>query len=343
MDSRVEIGDPMSQIPSIPGVEQRASTPPWIPALETVGLTGLAILVGVLFDRNDPFLLRHAFPWLALAPLLVGLRHGSGKGLASGALLVAALGLARYWGLALPPTVVESVFGWIALGLLAGEFADAWQRRHQRLETGAHDIRRRLESLSREHHALLTSHERLRRQVPGEPSSFYEGLEALSAKLARRGSEGLSSLAGEILAFFAEHASVQSASLHAIGPDGRPGAQLALLGAGGGSPDDALLAAAVEHGEVVSVRELGQGSDLLAAVPLVDTDHRVHAVIAVRDMPFLALDNAALIAFAVAGGCLGGALGGALGGGSRTPVVPAEVPERRLKAVIDGRPSQEVA
>jgi hypothetical protein len=232
-----------------------------------------------------------------------------------------------------PSTVVESIFAWVALGLLAGEFADAWQRRNERLETVAHDIRRRLETLSREHHALLTSHERLRRQVPGEPSTFYDGLEALSVKLSRRGKEGLSSLAGEILGFFAEHGSVQGASLHAIDPDGRPGATLGVLGAGGGRDDDALLAAAVEHGEVMSVRELGEGSELLAAIPLVDSDHQVHAVIAVRDMPFLALDNTTLIAFAIAGGCLGGAVGGVV----RTKEAMAKVPARPQAAALSLR------
>ena len=329
----------MSKTPPIPGVEQRGPTPPWLPAVETVGLAGLAILAGYLVDRSDPLLLRCAFPWLALAPLLAGLRHGSGKGLACAVILIGALALSRQWGLAPPPSFVASAFAWIALGLLAGEFADAWQRRQQRIETAAHDVRRRLETLSRAHHALLASHERLRRQVPGEPNTFYDGLDALSAKLASRGTAGLPGLAGEILAFFAEHASVQGASLHVIGPDGRPGDAIAVLGPGGGSSDDGLLAAAAEHGEVTSVRDLGAGSDLLVAVPLVDTDNRVHAVVAVRDMPFLALDDSTLKAFAVAGGCLGGALvrdARAEGGEARVAV-------RRPKAARALLPSEETA
>lgn len=85
---------------------------------------------------------------------------------------------------------------------------------------------------------------------------------------------------------------------------------------------------------MTSVRELGEGSDLLAAVPLIDGDHRVHAVVAVRDMPFMALDDTTLTLFAVVGGCLGSA-------GSATPRTPAIPEERPSRGILPSLELQE--
>jgi hypothetical protein len=58
-------------------------------------------------------------------------------------------------------------------------------------------------------------------------------------------------------------------------------------------------------GEVVSVRDLPGGSGALVAIPVADVAGRVHAVVAVHELPFLFLHQDTLTLFAVLGGCLG--------------------------------------
>jgi hypothetical protein len=217
--------------------------------------------------------------------------------------------LASRAGIPSPPSALEAAFGWIATGLLAGEFSDAWRRSREQNETENADLHLRLERLSRDHHALVASHERLRRQVPGESTTLHDSLQGLGQALGNHTDpDALSALAGPILRFFAEHAYMQSGSLHAFDREGCLGPAAAELGAATVPADDPLLIAAVDSGEVTSVRERGEGSVLLCAVPLVDTEGRVHAAVAIRDMPFVSLHDGTLALLATIGAYLGDAI-----------------------------------
>jgi hypothetical protein len=296
----------MADITDSTELKSHTHAPEWLPLVETLGLAMSFMVLGLLADRTDPFLLKRGFPWLAFAPLLAGLRHGSGKGVLAGTAMAAAAMLRPSVGLS--PVMIESAFGWIAVGLLAGEFADAWRRKRRELEANASDLSSRLEALSRDHLALEASHEALKRQVPGEPVTLRDGLAAMGRSIGHRGPGALQALAEPILWLFAEHAFVQSGSFHLLDPEGRPDPAIAELGAGGSRRDDPLLLAAARSGEVTSVRERGDGSELLAAVPLVDVEEHVYAVVAIRDMPFLSLHDGTLSLLAVMGGYLGHAI-----------------------------------
>ncbi|HEX7487721.1 MAG TPA: hypothetical protein VF341_02350 [Anaeromyxobacteraceae bacterium] len=288
------------------GLTPRTPAPPWLGQLESVGLAMLLLAAGAVMDRRDPFLLHQGFPWLALAPLLAGLRHGTMGGLLAGGALDLALALAWRAGHQLPAPALGAAIGWMVTGLLAGQFSDQWRRRGRELEAAAGELRLQLEALSLDHHALELSHERLRRQVPGIPSTLRGELAAVGQALRDHpGPDALSALGASILRLFAEHAFVQSGSLHPVAAAGRPGPAVARLGAGDCHDGDPLLRAACDSGEVASVRQLGDGSELLAAVPLVDVEGHVHAVVAIRDMPFASLHDGTLTLLAVIGGTLG--------------------------------------
>src|SRR5690606_24420081 len=49
--------------------------------LETIFITLLAPAIGWALDGRDPFFLQARMAWIALAPLLVGLHHGSAQAL----------------------------------------------------------------------------------------------------------------------------------------------------------------------------------------------------------------------------------------------------------------------
>jgi hypothetical protein len=66
-----------------------------------------------------------------------------------------------------------------------------------------------------------------------------------------------------------------------------------------------MIREAVRLGEVVSVRDLPGAGAALVAVPLVDVAQRVHAVVAVHELPFLFLHGDTLTLLAVLGGHFG--------------------------------------
>jgi hypothetical protein len=286
--------------------ERREAPPAWQAWLETAALAGAAVTAGALVDASDPFLLRRGYPWLALAPLLAGLRYGAGHGVVCGAAQVVALALASRCGRTSPAgSLAEIALGWLVAGLVPGEFRDAWVARRRRLEACADALRLRLDRLSRAYHALEASHDRLERETGGA-STLRDALDALHRELATRPeAAAVESMGGRILALLGDHASVWSATLHPVDAEGRAGPAVATLGAGADARGDPLVREAARRGEVVSVRELPAGSGVLAAVPLVDVRGRVHAVVAVRDMRFVALNAETLALLAVVGGQLG--------------------------------------
>jgi hypothetical protein len=98
---------------------------------------------------------------------------------------------------------------------------------------------------------------------------------------------------------------VRAATLHLVEADGRVAQAVATLGTATAGQDDPLLREAVRSGEVVSVRDLPAAVTTLVAVPLADVRGRVHAVVAVHELPFLVLHQDTLTLFAVLGGHLG--------------------------------------
>jgi hypothetical protein len=292
--------------------ETRAPVPAWLAWLETTGLVALAIAVGALVDRSDPFLVRRGFSWLALAPVLAGLQHGSTRGLGGAALQALALTVAWRSGLtAMPEAPAETVLGWLIAGLAAGEFRDHWLRRIGHLGGTCEHFRRRLESLGRAYLALKISHDRLQRSAPAAGPSLREALCSLRNDVAARCiAPHLEALGDRILALFADHAFVRAATLHPVDRKGRPARAMATLGAATDPHEDALVRKAARTGLTVSIREGGEGS-VLVAVPLIDLSCRAHAVVAVQDIPFLDLNTETLELLAVLGGRIGEVIAGA--------------------------------
>lgn len=290
-----------------------APAPAWHSWLETGALCALALTAGALLASHSPPALHSGLAWLALAPLLAGLRYGAGRGVTCGAVQAGALLVAARWGgTAAEAPLAELALGWLVAGLVPGQFRDAWGRRLEQAEGEAGELRARLSGLARDHHALRISHDRLQREAPGSPFTLRDALAAFERELGGApGTGSLEAIGGKVLALFRECASVRAATLHLVDRRGEVGPAVAELGTGEGeglAGSDALIQEAVRLGEVVSVRELPVSRGALAAVPLVDPPGRVRAVVAIRELPFLSLQADTLAVLAGLGAYAGAAL-----------------------------------
>jgi polysaccharide biosynthesis protein PelD len=288
-----------------PAVNQ--ASPAWQAWLETTGLALAIVAVGALVDRRDPFLLQRGFSWLVLAPLLAGLQYGSTHGLVCAGLQALLLAVGWRSGVVqVPDSVAATVLGWLVSGLLAGEFRDAWSRRVHRAQARAEHLRIRLEALGRSYLTLKISHDRLQREAPAKPESLRDALAAFRRELAEEpAAPSIHTLADRILALFADHAFARAATLHPVDAKGRPGPAVASLGQAAEVENDPLVRRAARSAVTASVREGHDGAAVLAAVPLVDARGRVHGVVAIREMPFVAFHSETLELLAVLGGRLG--------------------------------------
>jgi hypothetical protein len=273
------------------------TAPTWQAWLEVAVLAGLVIAAHLIGGLGAA--------WLALAPLLAGLRYGASRGVVCATAQVAALAAAAHWHVADDPPTGQAILGWLIAGLVPGQFCDAWTRRLRGLEIRVRDASERLAGLARAYHLIAASHDRLQRESPSDRSGLRETLEALAREVESPGARAIESLGGRILELFRVHAAVRAATLYPVDADGRVAPAVATLGAETTGQDDPLVREAVRSGEVVSVRDLPAAVTTLVAVPLADVRGRVHAVVAVHDLPFLVLHQDTLTLLAVLGGHLG--------------------------------------
>jgi hypothetical protein len=266
--------------------------------LETLLFTLLALGFGCWLSPEDPLLVSAPFPWMILAPVLLGVRYGFLQGLCSAGLLIAALFALRLAGWQVyESTPAAFVVGMLLCSMLVGEFRDIWERRLERLSL-ANDYRQlRLDEFTRAHHILRISHDRLEQRVAGNDQSLRSSLLSLRGQLRALPGQGdaLAALAESVLSVLAQYGSLRIAGLYRVHDNARVESRpLAVLGeASELNGDDLLVCLCLERGELVSVRPdlLERGdhdrhSALQLCVPLVDTEGRILAILAVQQMPF---------------------------------------------------------
>lgn len=274
--------------------------------LETLLVSGLAIGVGYWLSPQDPLLVAASFPWVVLAPMLLGMRYGFMQGLISAVLLVLAVFAYRAMGLeAYQEMPASFIVGVLITGMLVGEFRDIWERRLERLDM-ANDYRQlRLDEFTRAHYILRISHDRLEQRVAGNDQSLRSSLLGLRSQLRSlpRGDDPLAALAEPVLDLLAQYGSFRVAGLYRVDAKRRVQEQpLSTIGAC--KPmraDDLLVRMCLERGELVSVREAllergehRQHSQFQVCIPVMDTEDRILALLAVEQMPFFSFNERTL-------------------------------------------------
>ncbi len=281
--------------------------------LETWILSGSVLAIGYWLAPADPLMVNGSFPWPVLAPLLLGMRYGFMRGLVSAVLLILALIAYHHYGDGLYPEMPASfIVGVLVSGMLVGEFRDIWERRLERLDM-ANDYRQlRLDEFTRAHYILRISHDRLEQRVAGNDQSLRSSLVGLRDQLRSlsRGDDALGALADSVLNLLAQYGSFRAAGLYrvsagTVAPDALSSVgEIELLKHG-----DVLVQTCLKRGELVSIREhlLERGehrqhSRYQVCVPLIDTDGRIHAVLAVEQMPFFSFNDRVLGLLAILAG-----------------------------------------
>lgn len=288
--------------------------------VEAAILTAAMPLLGYVTERADPLFLRSAFAWTALAPLVIGLRHGLLPAVASAAALDGLVLVA--WKASWPGTETlpsGALIGLMAVALLAGRFSDAWKREAATLERTLGERTRRLRDILRQRVLLELSHDRLEERLARETSTLRDAVVSVARLAESRRGASLEDVAGPVLELFAAHTMVEIASLHEV----EHGALVRHPAGTLGAPrpvdlDDPILQEALRTRRLAfappfapEAREARLHQGLLAAVPLVDTQDELRGVLCVESMPLAALERRNLGAIAIVAGHVADVLSGA--------------------------------
>ena len=280
-----------------------AKRPAW-EWFETFALTLLAAALAYWADPGNPFFIRAEFPWLVLAPALLALRYGVLPGLASCAVLAALWFGARGADLVPPVAPASALLGALILTMVCGEFASIWTGRLRRLEMSNRYLDERLERITRQHYLLMLSHDRLEQDQFSRPVTLRAALvrirELASAGQGPAGFPGLR----DLLALLSQFCQLEVASFHAC-LHGVPDSA-SLIEVGAAQPlavDDPLVRHCIEkrqlsHVQMGELREAGHSRYLIVA-PMVSGNGELAAILAIEQMPFLALHGEALATLTV--------------------------------------------
>lgn len=293
--------------------------PRWLRMLETLVISLAIPALGFILHPEDPLLLESGTAWLLVAgPLLIGIRYGFAFGFGSALISVALIGAETWWRTgALVPDQAQALPNAVAVvlvGMLSGEMADTWQRRLRQLATINHDQATRLDEFVRHYHLLRVSHDQLAERLAANPFTLRDALHRLAQRFQHLAEHGapLQHHGSEILSFLALNGRIQQAALIRLDEHHRPLKEAPVCYGGGVGIDhqDPMILACLEQREMLYAGnavdpQLPEQGSLLAVVPLIDVHERIHALVAVTQMPFLDFHRGQLHLLAVLGAQLG--------------------------------------
>ncbi|MBM3117621.1 PelD GGDEF domain-containing protein [Jeongeupia naejangsanensis] len=264
---------------------------PWWHWAEALGMPALGLAIGLWLSPADPFGVEAPFPWLWLIPLLVALRYGMLPGLSAAAVLLLGWMLLAH-NQPLPPAYF---IGGLIMTMIAGEYSGIWRTRVRRVEELNRYIDERLDRLARQHHLLRLSHERLEQNLISRPVTLRDALARLRELLDAHRGEGNLPVAQSFLDFMAQFCQLEAAALFEWRNGELVRDPVALIGSDHNyDTDDALLVYAISHRTLCHVQtDALQTTEtgLLVAVPLRNSIGAQIGVLAIKHMPFFALND----------------------------------------------------
>lgn len=283
--------------------------------LESFAISSSLPIIGYAIDPSDPFFVDYRFPWLILAPLLVGLRYGFACGTASAALLISVISIGFYLRLPQVPFFPkEMVTGMLLLTVITAEFRESWARKIRLLDHQYNYLKVRMDKFARSYHLIKGSHYQLEQHLASQAKSLRLSLLDLKKKilsLEENRGEPLAGIAGDILKILASYANVQTAGIYAVDeqrnigvdPVARLGQPRALLSS------DSVIREALSTGHVASIEvernDSTPATGALVAIPLVDVYQKIWGMVVVSEMPLFAFQETTMDFLAVLGGKMG--------------------------------------
>ncbi len=278
--------------------------------IELLVFAFLLPLGGLMLFTDDPTGLKSGFPWVVAGALLFSARYGSLWGVACATLtgLFINLPIVSYGDAGAQH--ITLALGTLVMCLVVGDAASSWRQRSRRSEAENQYLRHRLKEFSADYHVLKVSHGQLEEHMAGQRLSLREALQRLKPELTFS-HDGIQA-GSELMAVFSQFCSIQVAGLYAMSSESRVDPKpVATHGDMFDLPVfDPILRTAIRERELVSIKlesldEKHHENSLLAVVPLVDTDGRLHGVLAIKDMHFMAFQQQNLNILALLGSYVG--------------------------------------
>ena len=251
------------------------------------------------------------FPWIVMPAVLFAARYGTVWGFVCAVASVATLAYPWQAYANQSTSLIALGVGTIILSILVGDFASAGKKQSAQESAENKYLRHRLKEFSKDYHVLKVSHGQLEEFMAGKRMSVRQALQQLKPMLTSNTSDEIKA-GSELMAVFAQYGAVQVAGLYGTKDHDRLDPK--PVATHGGMPElnlfDPLVKLAIDKKQLVSVKLHAQEnetveSDLLAAVPIVDSHGHLHGVLAIKDMHFMAFQQENLNVLSLLGSYVG--------------------------------------
>ncbi len=243
-------------------------------------------------------------PWLWLAPLLVALRYGLGPGLESAAVLILGSFLIRDVAPKIEPWPILPMLAGLLTTLFAGQYGSWWIDRLRRSELRSEYFGERIEAITRAFYVTRISHDLLEQSLITRPTSLRTVFVFLRKLLNEHEGRLDNRSAQALLQVLANYCRIEAASLYGVRHSEIDPQPLASIG-----PDHTLdLSDPLVHQSLEDSAAAYYGVDELLiknnesryrlSAPLHASDGTLLGLLAVSDMPLLALEEENLLALA---------------------------------------------
>ncbi|WP_443113655.1 PelD GGDEF domain-containing protein [Herbaspirillum seropedicae] len=278
--------------------------------VETVALVVAALLFAHWVAPEDPLGIRAQFPWLWLVAAILAMRYGSTLGVVAVATMMAGWYLLVHGHQSSEADAVaaaaqafpQSYFlGGLVLTLLCGQFAEVWNARSRRLRAINAYLDERLTMLTKNHFLLRLSHERLEQDLLSKPLTLRESLDRMRALTLTQILLDPSRMPAPdaFLQILAQSCQVASAAVYVCDAAGHitpePAASVGKVSEL--AADDALVRYCLAQRKLghIQTESLNQNlrnqSRYLVCAPLLNFEGRLFGLLAVEQLPFVALNE----------------------------------------------------
>jgi hypothetical protein len=267
--------------------------------VETLVISFLVVVMGWIVSPTDPLMIKEPFPWVWFGPVLVALRYGVLMGVL-GSLILGINAVVLVFASTHASDLPLSYFlGGLLLTLIVGEFAAVWHERNKRKEEANLYLEERLTRLTRRYLLMKLSHDRLEQEMLARPGSLRSAIHDLRQQELVLADDKSALPAGQaLLGILSQYCLVEEAALYPAQMLENGQVKLSLPLAMLGKPpmlsaQDSLLLHAVKNRVLAHIgqskREDYNGQLIIA--PLYESSLGLVGVLAVRSMPFFALND----------------------------------------------------
>lgn len=265
---------------------------PIISWIETFVITGIVLGLCFYFYPSDPFFFKSDFPWPWLAPIIIALRYGIMRGMASCIIIIiTVIATEPAHGLAI--TVHPAyIAGGLLITLLCGEFRSNWHTRIRHANTSEEILRERLDGVLHSYHITKLSHQALEQSLLSQPNSLKEALSNIHPIINLDNDELNNTSYERFLNILCFHCSIEVAAIYPVSKEIVDKIPIAHFGQSTHlNPNDPLVIKTLENQEtnfyeISQLKNLDENSKYLIAATFNDANDDCFAILLVEKINF---------------------------------------------------------